>query len=138
MYDTRERIQGYLQFVFPQNVTVQDKAPDPLFFSFMMTDSGGFNSFFHVLTFYEEVNEQEIQKEDFDIIVKIWHKQQEKEAAKRKAQNEATKQQKNLEKEVVTPGQEKISLTSNNTDTIVTPGGDGDTPGAAHTPMFQS
>jgi len=40
----------------------------------MMTDAEGFITFFHVLTFYEEVNEAEIQREDFDIIEKIWQK----------------------------------------------------------------
>jgi hypothetical protein len=38
----------------------------------MMTDAQGFNSFFHVLIFYEEVNLEEVENEDFDIIVKIW------------------------------------------------------------------
>jgi hypothetical protein len=45
----------------------------------MTTDAGGYNSFMHVLTFHEEVNEAEIQGGDFDIIGKIWERQQEKE-----------------------------------------------------------
>ena len=45
-----------------------------------MTDANGFNSFFHVLIFYEEVNEAEIQKGDFDIVFKIWQKQQSKQS----------------------------------------------------------
>lgn len=57
---------------------------DPRFFTFMSTDDRGFNQYFHVLTFYEEINEAEIQREDFDIIVKIWNKQQERECARRK------------------------------------------------------
>ena len=59
------------------------KAQDPRYFSFMMTDAGGFNSFFHVLIFYEEINEAEIISEDFDIAIDMWKKQQEKEAAKK-------------------------------------------------------
>lgn len=60
--------------MFPQGIIIQDKAHDPLYFSFMKTDGSGFNAFFHVLTFYEEVNEAEVQKEDFDIIVRVLEK----------------------------------------------------------------
>ena len=63
-------------------MTVEYKAQDPRFFTFVSTDEGGVNAFFHVLIFYEEVNEAEIENEDFDIIVKIWQKQQEKEVAR--------------------------------------------------------
>ncbi len=56
-------------------MTVQFKPLDPKFFTFMSTSEQGFNQYFHVLTFYEEINEAEIQREDFDIIVKIWNKQ---------------------------------------------------------------
>ncbi len=54
----------------------------------MSTNEVGFNHYFHVLTFYEEINEAEIQRGDFDIIVKIWNKQQEREQARRKKKNE--------------------------------------------------
>jgi hypothetical protein len=40
----------------------------------MMTDSDGFNSFFHVLIFYEEINEAEINSNDFDIFAEIFRK----------------------------------------------------------------
>jgi hypothetical protein len=70
--------------VFPQSVSVDFKPSEPRFHSLMTTDGGGYNSFMHVLTFHEEVNEAEIQGEDFDIINKIWAKQQEKECLKRK------------------------------------------------------
>ena len=50
------------------------KPSEPRFHSFMTTDAGGYNSFMHVLTFHEEVNEAEIQGGDFDIINKIWGK----------------------------------------------------------------
>lgn len=41
----------------------------------MMTDAEGFNSFFHVLIFYEEINEAEISANDFDIVTEILRKQ---------------------------------------------------------------
>jgi len=37
----------------------------------MTTDAEGFNSFIHVLTFYEEINEAEILSNDFDIGAEI-------------------------------------------------------------------
>ena len=40
----------------------------------MMTDSDGFNSFFHVLIFYEEINEAEINSNDFDIFAELFRK----------------------------------------------------------------
>ena len=40
----------------------------------MSTDTEGFNSFFHVLIFYEEINEAEISSNDFDIITEILRK----------------------------------------------------------------
>lgn len=40
-----------------------------------MTDSDGFNAFFHVLIFYEEINEAEISLNDFDIVTEILRKQ---------------------------------------------------------------
>ena len=40
-----------------------------------MTDSDGFNSFFHVLIFYEEINEAEINSSDFDIVSELLRKQ---------------------------------------------------------------
>lgn len=49
----------------------------------MTTDSTAYNTFMHVLTFHEEVNEAEIQGGDFDIISKIWGKQQDKEVEKK-------------------------------------------------------
>jgi hypothetical protein len=39
---------------------VEFKPQDPKFFTFMSTDSEGFNSFFHCLIFYDEVNEAEV------------------------------------------------------------------------------
>jgi hypothetical protein len=63
---------------------VDFKPSEPRFHSLMTTDGEGWNLFMHVLTFHEEVNEAEIQGEDFDIINKIWAKQQEKECLKRK------------------------------------------------------
>ena len=58
--------------MFPQGISVEFKPSEPKFHSSMTTDAGGYNSFMHVLTFHEEVNEAEIQGEDFDIINKIW------------------------------------------------------------------
>ena len=40
-----------------------------------MTDSDGLNSFFHVLIFYEEINEAEINSSDFDIVSELLRKQ---------------------------------------------------------------
>lgn len=57
----------------------------------MSTDASGINSFFHVLIFYEEINEAEIESEDFDLVERVLRKQQEKEAAKRKKAAEARK-----------------------------------------------
>ena len=47
---------------------------DPKFYTFMTTDSEGFNSFIHVLIFYDEVNEAEINSDDFDIVAEILRK----------------------------------------------------------------
>ncbi|CDW84178.1 UNKNOWN [Stylonychia lemnae] len=63
------------QFVFPMKVAVEYKPQDPKFYTFMTTDAEGFNSFIHVLTFYEEVNEAEISSNDFDIVAEILRKQ---------------------------------------------------------------
>lgn len=41
----------------------------------MTTDANGFNSFIHVLTFYEEINEAEIFSNDFDIGAEILRRQ---------------------------------------------------------------
>ena len=41
----------------------------------MTTDEDGFNSFIHVLTFFEEVNEAEISSNDFDIMTELLRKQ---------------------------------------------------------------
>lgn len=41
----------------------------------MMTDSKGFNEFFHVLIFYEEINEAEISANDFDNVAEMLRKQ---------------------------------------------------------------
>jgi hypothetical protein len=41
----------------------------------MMTDADGSNSFFHALVFHEEVNQAEIDSEDFDIVSKVIKKQ---------------------------------------------------------------
>jgi hypothetical protein len=53
---------------------VEYNAIDPKFYTFMMTDADGFNSFFHVLIFYEEINEAEISCQDFDIVTEILRK----------------------------------------------------------------
>ena len=47
------------------NVAVEYNAIEPRFYTFMLTDSEYFNSFCHVLIFYEEINEAEIHN-DFD------------------------------------------------------------------------
>lgn len=82
--------------MFPTNLTVEYKAQDPRYFTFMSTDATGINSFFHVLIFYEEVNEAEIEREDFDLAERVLRKQQDKEAAKRKkaAESRRTSHQK--------------------------------------------
>jgi len=41
----------------------------------MTTDQEGFNTYIHVLIFYEEVNEAEISRNDFDILTEILRKQ---------------------------------------------------------------
>jgi hypothetical protein len=60
-------------------LTIEVKAQDPKFFSFMMTDDRGFNSFFHTLQFYEEINDAEVERGTLDIdgIVKASHLKQE-------------------------------------------------------------
>lgn len=40
----------------------------------MTTDAEGFNSFIHVFTFYEEINEAEISSNDFDIVADMLRK----------------------------------------------------------------
>ena len=65
-------------------MTVDFKAGEPRFFSFMMTDANGLNSFFHALIFHEEINEAEIDSEDFDIINKVIVKRREIDIKKRK------------------------------------------------------
>ena len=55
----------------------------------MMTDENGFNSYFHALIFYEEINEAEIQKEDLDLVQNIWKKQHEG-TIKRKKRDQGT------------------------------------------------
>lgn len=61
--------------MFPEKVAVEYNAQDPKFYTFMTTDSEGFNSFMHVLIFYEEINEAEITTEDFDILSELLRKQ---------------------------------------------------------------
>lgn len=39
---------------------VEFKPQDPKFFTFMSTDSDGFNAFYHCLIFYDEINDAEI------------------------------------------------------------------------------
>lgn len=60
-------------------MTIEYRAQDPRFFSFMMTDDRGFNSFFHTLHFYEEINDAEVQRGTLDIdgIVKASHSKHE-------------------------------------------------------------
>ena len=64
--------------MFPSNVSVDVKASEPTFFSFMMTDVNHNNSFFHALIFREEVNDAEIDSADFDIVSKFVKKHEEK------------------------------------------------------------
>ena len=52
--------------MFPENIEIQYKPIEPKFYTFMSTDGGGFNSFFHCLIFYEEINEAELLY-DFDV-----------------------------------------------------------------------
>lgn len=63
------------QFVFPEKVAVEYSSFEPKFYSFMTTDQEGFNTFIHVLIFYEEINEAEISSNDFDILTEILRKQ---------------------------------------------------------------
>jgi hypothetical protein len=66
----------------------------------MSTDAGGINSFFHVLIFYEEINEAEIEREDFDLVDRVLRKQQEKEASKKRKRAE----QRRLSRQGTGPG----------------------------------
>jgi hypothetical protein len=40
----------------------------------MTTDAEGFNTYIHVLIFYEEINEAEVNSDDFDIVAEILRK----------------------------------------------------------------
>ncbi len=60
--------------MFPDRVAVEYNPQDPKFYTFMTTDAEGFNSFIHVLIFYDEVNEAEINSENFDIVAEILRK----------------------------------------------------------------
>jgi hypothetical protein len=62
---------------------VEFKGGEPRFFTFMMTDANGFVSFFHALTFYEEINDAEVECETFDLGYTLMRKQHEKEAKRR-------------------------------------------------------
>lgn len=61
--------------MFPEKVAIEYKAQDPKFYSFLTTDSTGYNQFFHVLIFYEEINEAEINTNDFDKVAEMLGKQ---------------------------------------------------------------
>ncbi len=56
----------YIRFVYPDMINLEFNPQAPRFFSFMSTDADGLNAYFHVLNFYEEINEAEI-KFDFDL-----------------------------------------------------------------------
>ena len=56
--------------MFPDKVNINSEPKDPKFFSFMSTDSGGFNSFFHCFIFHESINEADITY-DFDTLPNI-------------------------------------------------------------------
>lgn len=62
------------QYVFPGLVTLEYKPKDPMFYTFMSTNSQGFTSFFHCLIIYDEINEAEIAN-DFDCLANILKKQ---------------------------------------------------------------
>lgn len=53
--------------MFPEKITIEFNANEPKFYTFMSTDSSGFNSFFHCLIFYDEINEAELAF-DLDVI----------------------------------------------------------------------
>lgn len=61
--------------MFPERVAVEFNAQDPKFYSFMTTDRDAFNQYFHVLVFYEEINEAEISSNDFDNVAEMLRKQ---------------------------------------------------------------
>ncbi len=50
-------------------------AHDPKFYSFLTTDSQGYNQYVHSLIFYEEINEAEISSNDFDNVAEMLRKQ---------------------------------------------------------------
>jgi hypothetical protein len=60
--------------VFPEKITTEYQPLEPKFYTFMSTDSSGFNSFFHCLIFYDEVNEAELAY-DFDLFNNVFKKQ---------------------------------------------------------------
>jgi hypothetical protein len=85
--------------VFPNKITVEYKAQDPQFHSFMMTDASGYNSFFHTLTFYEEINEAEVDRGNLDIdaIVKeVYEKKNRNKSKKRKSSQKDIHQTKEI------------------------------------------
>lgn len=81
MYQPKENVNKYLtvqttsifnvlQFVYPCQVTLELNAHAPKFYTFMSTDEDGFNSFFHCLIVYEEINDLDIVS-DFDKVTNL-------------------------------------------------------------------
>ena len=66
----------------------------------MTTDQEGFNTFIHVLIFYEEINEAEISSKDFDIMTEILRKQHQNK--KNTARNRLTKNGNGISREGTT------------------------------------
>jgi hypothetical protein len=57
LYASVSEMQSYLKFVFPAQISIERQQESdiivPKFFTFMSTDSDGFNAYFHCLIFYE-------------------------------------------------------------------------------------
>ena len=58
-------MQSYLKFIFPAKITIEKtQASDavvPKFFTFMSTDSDGYNAYFHCLLFFEQFTNEDIK-----------------------------------------------------------------------------
>lgn len=100
-------------------MTIEHKAQDPRFFSFMMTDERGFNSFFHVLQFYEEINDAEVERGTLDIdgIVKASHAKHEQNLHKKSGKSrDRQKTSKKLDESIFTNIDERQLLRATRLD----------------------
>ena len=67
MYSPEQVCSAYLQFVYPEGVSVwfETDPPKPSFSSFMTTNATGTNAYFHIFRYYEKVHLKTLAKEHF-------------------------------------------------------------------------